>query len=67
VGISLSFLNQLTPYSTILKRNKIILHHSSRRGELARAKVAVLPRCSTPVKPEIRPNRKPCISISSWT
>jgi len=27
VGISLSFLNQLTPYSIILKRNKIILHH----------------------------------------
>jgi len=26
VGISLSFLNQLTPYSIILKRNKIILH-----------------------------------------
>ena len=29
MGISLSFLNQLTPYSIILKRNKIILHHSS--------------------------------------
>jgi len=28
MGISLSFLNQLTPYSIILKRNKIILHHS---------------------------------------
>jgi len=27
VGISLSFLNQLTPYSIILKGNKIILHH----------------------------------------
>jgi len=27
VRISLSFLNQLTPYSIILKRNKIILHH----------------------------------------
>jgi len=27
VGISLSFLNQLTPYSIILKRNKIIFHH----------------------------------------
>jgi len=27
VGISLSFLNQLTPYSIILKRNKLILHH----------------------------------------
>jgi len=26
VGISLSFLNQLTPYSIILKRNNIILH-----------------------------------------
>jgi len=26
VGISLSFLNQLTPYSIILKRNKITLH-----------------------------------------
>jgi len=29
VGISLSFLNQLTPYSIILKRNKIILHHKA--------------------------------------
>jgi len=29
VGISLSFLNQLTPYSIILKRNKIILHHGA--------------------------------------
>ena len=27
MGISLSFLNQFTPYSIILKRNKIILHH----------------------------------------
>jgi len=27
MGISLSFLNQLTLYSIILKRNKIILHH----------------------------------------
>jgi len=27
MGISLSFLNQITPYSIILKRNKIILHH----------------------------------------
>ena len=27
MGISLSFLNQLTPYSIILKRNKIIVHH----------------------------------------
>jgi len=26
VGISLSFLNQLTPYSIILEKNKIILH-----------------------------------------
>ena len=26
MGISLSFLNQLTPYSIILKRNNIILH-----------------------------------------
>ena len=26
MGISLSFLNQLTPYSIILKRNKLILH-----------------------------------------
>jgi len=26
VGISLSFLNQLTPYSIILKRTKIILY-----------------------------------------
>ena len=26
MGISLNFLNQLTPYSIILKRNKIILH-----------------------------------------
>jgi len=30
VGISLSFLNQLTPYSIILKRNKIILHQALR-------------------------------------
>ena len=29
MGISLSFLNQLTPYSIILKRNKIILHQPS--------------------------------------
>ena len=29
MGISLSFLNQITPYSIILKRNKIILHHPS--------------------------------------
>ena len=29
MGISLSFLNQLTPYSIILKRNKIILHQRS--------------------------------------
>ena len=29
MGISLSFLNQLTPYSIILKRNKIILHQQS--------------------------------------
>jgi len=27
VGISLSFLNQLTPYSIILKENNIILHY----------------------------------------
>jgi len=27
VGISLNFLNQLTSYSIILKRNKTILHH----------------------------------------
>ena len=27
MGILLSFLNQLTPYSIILKRNNIILHH----------------------------------------
>jgi len=27
VGISLSFLKQLTPYSIILKENKIILYH----------------------------------------
>jgi len=26
-GNFLGFLNQLTPYSIILKRNKIILHH----------------------------------------
>jgi len=31
VEISLSFLNQLTPYSIILKRNKIILHHHNSR------------------------------------
>jgi len=30
VGISLSFLNQLTPYSIILKRKKIILHQPPR-------------------------------------
>ena len=29
MGISLSFLNQLTPYSIILKRNKIILHQAA--------------------------------------
>jgi len=29
VGISHSFLNHLTPYSIILKTNKIILHHNS--------------------------------------
>jgi len=28
MGISLSFLSQLTPYSIILKRNKLILHQS---------------------------------------
>jgi len=28
VEISLSFLNQLTPYSIILERNKIILHQT---------------------------------------
>jgi len=31
VGILLSFLNQLTPYSIILKENKIILHHGCAR------------------------------------
>jgi len=30
VGISLSFLNQLIPYSIILKENKLILHHPPR-------------------------------------
>jgi len=39
VGISLSFLNQVTPYSIILKRNKIILHHL-RKEKAAKAKAA---------------------------
>jgi len=30
VGISLSFLNQLTPYSIILKENNIILHQADK-------------------------------------
>jgi len=49
----------------VLERKPLgeLLLISPRRGELARAKVAVLPRCSTLVKPEIHPNRKPCIFI----
>ena len=35
MGISLSFLNQLTPYSIILKRNKIILHHHAKPYKLS--------------------------------
>jgi len=53
----------------VLERKPLgeLLLLSPRRDELAWAKITVLPHCSTPAKPEIHPNRKPCIFIPSWT
>jgi len=48
VGISLSFLNQLTPYSIILKRNKIILYHIQKDHEYIVAQAAYNQKLTTP-------------------